>query len=124
MNQFLSALIPTQIGTMPGSMFKGAAAPSASASANAGLFSAQLAQRINTLVKPAATAGTSMTAQSAASTDSSPMAKLEKSILDQLNAGTSAADIANGLAASLATQVAQQLGVTTDNARMQLQTDR
>jgi flagellar hook-length control protein FliK len=128
MNQFLSALIPTQIGTMTGSMFKGAAAPSASASANAGLFSAQLAQRINTLVKPAATAGNlktwqpQATAAQPADANASAVAKLEKSILDQLNAGTSATDIANGLAASLATQVAQQLGVTTDNARMQLQT--
>jgi flagellar hook-length control protein FliK len=127
MNQTPSALIPILTGTNASPKFNALAMRKASPVLEHGLFSAQLAQSVKALVKPnASMVGTPKAAPPiaalSASTDSTPIATLQKSILDQLNAGTSVTDIANRLAKKLATQVAQQLGVTTDAARIQLQT--
>jgi flagellar hook-length control protein FliK len=161
MNQTPSALIPILTGTNASPKFNALAMRQASPSLEHGLFSAQLAQSVKTLIKPNATTTTTVanllkvappaaslgstsntlkiapTAASLGSTSdaastsgvtgtpvtpSTPIATLQKSILDQLNAGTSVTDIANRLAKKLAAQVAQQLGVTTDAARQQLQT--
>jgi len=120
MNQSLSALIPMPIGNTSGLSFKGIGASKAPSSIVDGLFSVKLAQQLS-LNKSNATVATPSNAKPA-TTDDSALAKLQKNILDQLNAGASVTDVANRLAASLASSVAQQLGVTTDNARMQLQT--
>jgi len=121
MNQSLSALIPIPIGNTSGLSFNGLGASKVPSSIETGLFSVQLAQQLTTLNKPNVTVVNSPTPKPA-TTDNSALAKLQKNILDQLHAGASAADVANRLATSLASSVAQQLGVTTDNARMQLQT--
>ncbi|MFN2462052.1 MAG: hypothetical protein ABR591_15465, partial [Candidatus Velthaea sp.] len=114
MNQFLSTIIPAPAGSPTSSPVRAGA--TAGSPVDIGLFRAQFAQRLKTA------SGATLDPSNPLAANESSAASLEKSIAARLKAGESLADIVAGLAASLATSVALQLGLTDADARLQLKT--
>ncbi|GAC1404090.1 MAG: hypothetical protein NVSMB64_06780 [Candidatus Velthaea sp.] len=110
MNLFIPALNPAQAGTTTKTPALPGTKPLGSAPIDIGLFRAQLAARVQA---PGSSA-------KAGFSDQTRLDALEKKILDQLQAGVSVQDISARLAATLASSVATQLGISAASAQARL----